>query len=149
MNVKSVFACALLSLAAGLAGCGSAPLASPRADTLAKQMLPAEGKAVIYLFRNSPPSAGWTIPVTLDGKDMGKTSADTYFRWSVEPGEHIIISYTETADGLVINAEPGHIYYVWQDIDMGFFQPRSKLRLVDRTTTEIELRDSYLLEGKS
>ena len=149
MTLKSVFACALLSLAAGLSGCGSAPLAPPKADTLAKQMLPAEGKAVIYLFRNSPPSAGWTIPVTLDGKEMGVTGGQTYFRWEVSPGEHMIISKTHTWSGLMVNVEPGHMYYVWQDIGIGFFVPTSELRFVDRVTAEVNLRSCYLLEDQS
>jgi hypothetical protein len=148
MNMKSVFACALLSLAAGLAACGSAPLAPSKADTLAKQMLPADDKAVIYLFRNSPPSAGWTIPVTLDGREMGVTGGQTYFRWEVGPGEHMIISKTHEWSGLIVNAEVGHIYYVWQDIGIGFFVPTSNLRFVDRITAELNLRSCYLLESK-
>jgi hypothetical protein len=49
----------------------------------------------------------------------------------------------------VINAEPGRIYYVWQETKMGFFQPRSELTQMDRTTAEIALRSCYLLENKS
>ena len=150
MNVKSLVACAVLSTAACLAGCGSAPLAPPKADTLAKLMLPpAEGKAVIYVFRNSPPSAGWTIHVTLDGKDMGVTGGQTYFRWEVSPGEHMIISKTHDWSGLVINAEAGHQYYVWQDIGVGLLGPTSELKLVDRISAELNLRSCYLLESKS
>jgi hypothetical protein len=149
MTVKSIVACALFSLAAGLAGCGVAPLASPKADTLAKQLLPAEGKAVIYLFRNSPPSAGWTIPVTLDGKEMGVTGGQTYFRWEVSPGEHMIISKTHAWSGLMVNAEAGRMYYVWQDIGIGFFVPTSRLSFVDRVTAELNLRSCYLLEDKT
>ena len=149
MNFKSVFVCALLGLAISLAGCGVAPLAPPKADTLAKQMLPVEGKAVVYLFRNSPPSAGWTIPVTLDGKDMGVTGGQTYFRWEVSPGEHIIISKTHEWSGLIVNAEAGRVYYVWQDIGVGFFVPTSELKFVDRITAEINLRSCNLLEDKS
>lgn len=149
MTLKSIVACALLSLAAGLAGCGVAPLASPKADTLAKQLLPAEGRAVIYLFRNSPPSAGWTIPVTLDGKEMGVTGGQTYFRWEVGPGEHMIVSKTHDWSGLMVNAEAGRIYYVWQDIGIGFFVPTSRLSFVDRVTAELNLRSCYLLEEKT
>ncbi len=149
MTLKSVFACALLSLAAGLAGCGIAPLATPKADTLAKQMLPAEGKAVIYLFRNSPPSAGWTIPVTLDGKEMGVTGGQTYFRWEVSPGEHMIISKTHDWSGLMVNAEAGRIYYVWQDIGIGFFVPTSELSLSTASPPRLNLRSCYLLEDKT
>jgi len=149
MNFKSAFAGALLAAAVGLAGCGAASLAQPKADTLAKQMLPTEGKAVVYLFRNSPPSAGWTIPVTLDGKDMGVTGGQTYFRWEVSPGEHIIISKTHEWSGLLVNAEAGRVYYIWQDIGVGFFVPTSHLKFVDRVTAEINLRECYLLEEKT
>ena len=76
---------------------------------------------------------------------MGETGANTYFRWTVSPGEHIILSYTENVAGIVINAEPGRIYYVWQETKMGFFQPRSELTRMDRITAEIALRSCYLL----
>jgi hypothetical protein len=148
MTLKSVFACALLGMAACLAGC-STPLASPKADTLAKRMEPAPGKAVIYLFRNEPPSAPWPVSVTLDSKQMGQTGAQTYFRWDVDPGQHIVIAYGENWSGVVIDAKAGQTYYVWQDIHMGFFQPRSELKLVDRVTAEINLRSCYLLQNKS
>jgi len=58
-------------------------------------------------------------------------------------------SYSENAPGLLIKAEPGHIYYVWQEVNTGFFRPRTELHLVDRMTAEIALRSCYLLEGKS
>jgi len=149
MNLKTTLACALLATAAGLAGCGHAPLAPASADTTAKLMQPpAQGRAVIYLFRNSPPSAGWVIPVTLDGKDMGVTGAQTYFRWEVGPGEHMIISRTVDWSGMVINAEAEKTYYVWQDIGVGLFVPTSELKQVDRITAEINLRSCYLLESK-
>jgi len=147
MNVKSLLVYALLTVGACLAGCAST--APPKADTLAKLMEPAEGKAVIYLFRNNPPSAPWLLRVTLDGKTMGKTGAQTYFRWEVGAGQHIIISYAERWSGLVIDAEPGRTYYVWQDVHMGFFQPTSELKLVDRDTAEINLRSCYLLQSES
>jgi hypothetical protein len=149
MNLRSLFGCVLLGVAACLAGCATSPFAPPKSDTQAKLMLPVEGKAVIYLFRNDPPSAPWPIRVTLDGKDMGETGAQTYFRWEVSPGQHIVISYAEEWSGLAIDAEPGHMYYVWQDIHMGFFQPTTELRLVDRITAEINLRSCYLLQSKS
>jgi hypothetical protein len=149
MSTKSLFAGALLLLTAALTGCNPLPLAKPEADTLAKQMKPVADKAVIFLFRNEAPSAPWALRVTLDGKEMGDTSAMTYFRWTVEPGEHTIVSYSENAPGLLIKAEPGHIYYVWQEVNTGFFRPRTELHLVDRMTAEIALRSCYLLEGKS
>jgi hypothetical protein len=149
MNVKSCLACAFVAMVTLLSGCGTVPLAPPETDALSKLMQPVPGKAVVYLFRNETYSAPWTIKVTMDGKDMGQTGAETYFRWILEPGEHIVLSHTENVASLVLNAEAGRIYYVWQDIQMGLFQPRSRLTLVDRTTTEIALRSCYLLDSRS
>ena len=149
MTVKSLIAATLLLMLALLSACGTVPLAPPETDALAKLLQPVPGKAVVYLFRNETYSAPWPIRVSLDGKDMGHTGADTYFRWTIEPGEHIVLSHTENVASLVLNAEAGRIYYVWQDVQMGFFQPRSQLTLVDRGTTEIALRSCYLVETKS
>jgi hypothetical protein len=149
MNARTLFGCLALTVAALISGCGSVPLASPEADTLAKLMQPVPDKAVIYLFRSEAYSAPWPIKVTLDGKDMGDTSAESYFRWVVPVGDHVIVSHTENAAGVILKAEPGHVYYVWQSIHMGMFRPRSELKLVDRVTAEIALRTCYLLEGKS
>jgi Protein of unknown function (DUF2846) len=148
MNVKSSLACALVAAVALLSGCGTVPFAPPETDARAKLLQAVPGKAVVYLFRNETYSAPWPIRVSLDGQDMGQSGADTYFRWTVEPGEHLILSHTENVASLILNAEAGRVYYVWQDVEMGFFQPRSRLTPVDRSTTEIALRSSYLLESK-
>jgi hypothetical protein len=139
-----VYALVFALLATLLGGCMH-KLAPPESDALAKEMQPVAEKAVIYLFRNEPASAPWPIHVTLDQKDMGTTGANTYFRWEVEPGRHILVSRTENKPALILDAQAGRIYYVWQEIRMGFFRPQSELREVDRETAQIALRDCYLL----
>ena len=135
-----------LSIAAlGLTGC--AHLAPPEADTLAKLLQPLPSQAVIFVLRNEPASAPWRMKVLLDGKDMGSTSANTYFRWVVEPGRHLVVSDTENDTGVVVDAQAGQIYYIWQDVSTGFFRPRADLRFVDRQTAEVALRSCYLLQG--
>lgn len=137
----------LLIAASLLAGCANVPLASHDADALAKQMKPVPDKAVIYIFRNEEYSAPWRVHVALDGNDIGATGALTYMRLVVEPGEHVITSLTRHSTGLVVNVEAGRVYYVWQEIQMGFFQPRAVLQKVDRMTAEIALRTCQLIEG--
>jgi len=134
---------------AALSACASRPLADADTDALAKLMRPVEGKAVIYVFRNETYSAPWPVGLTLDGKNMGSTDANTYFRWSVEPGQHIIATHAENNEGLVLETEAGKVYYVWQEISMGYFQPRSTLIEVDRPTAEVALRNCYLLQNRS
>jgi len=136
-----------LILAVLLAASGCATLATPETDGLAKLMRPVEGKAIIYVFRNEEYSAPFKIGMSLDGNNMGSTIANTYFRWSVEPGQHILVSHSQNDAPLVLNTEAGKVYYVWQDVSMGFFGPRTDLRRVDRSTAEIALRSCYLLRG--
>ena len=138
----------LTMLLASFLVAGCANLAPPETDTLAKLMQPVSDKAVVYLFRNEPASAPWQITVRMDGKEMGETRANTYFRWVIEPGRHVITSEADNEAGLVLDAEPGRIYYVWQDIQFGFFQPRTELQLVDQQTAEIALRSCYMLQGE-
>jgi hypothetical protein len=139
----------ILIVLAALSACASRPLADADTDALAKLMRPVEGKAVIYVFRNETYSAPWPVRLTLDGKNMGSTDANTYFRWSVEPGQHIIATHAENNEGLVLETEAGKVYYVWQEISMGYFQPRSSLREVDRSTADVALRNCYLLQNRS
>ena len=143
MNCRYLFV--MLLMAASLTGC--AHFARPEADTLAKLMQPVPSKAVIFLFRNEPASAPWRMKVVMDGQDMGSTSSNTYFRWVVEPGRHLVISEAQNDSGVVVDAQAGQIYYIWQDVYTGFFRPRSDLRFVDRQTAEVALRSCYLLEG--
>jgi len=143
MNCRYLFVTLLTAIS--LAGC--AHLAPPETDTLAKLLQPVPSKAVIFVLRNEPASAPWRMKVVLDGKDMGSTSANTYFRWVVEPGPHLIISETENGSGVVLDAQAGQIYFIWQDVSTGFFRPRADLRFVDRQTAEAALRSCYLLEG--
>src|SRR5215510_4358273 len=95
----------IVGVALALSGCAS--LATPETDALAKLMRPVEGKAVIYVFRNEEYSAPFKIGMSLDGKDMGSTRANTYFRWSVEPGQHILVSHSQNNAPLVLDTEAG------------------------------------------
>jgi|SRR5689334_14525571 uncharacterized protein DUF2846 len=147
-TVRTLFALLMSSAIMALAGC-SLPRTSADTDALAKLMRPVPGKAVIYVFRNQEVSAPWRIELTLDGTSMGSTGANTYYRWSVEPGQHIIASHSQNHEGLVLNTEPDKIYYVWQDVSMGYFGPRARLQEVDRSTAEIALRSCHLLQNRT
>ena len=78
-----------------LQGCASVPMAPSKKDTDAKQFRVDTNKSNIYLYRNESYGSAITMPVTLNGRIAGKTAANTYFKWSVSPGKHIITSLTE------------------------------------------------------
>ncbi len=114
-----------------LAGCASVPLSSVEEDRQAKEFVTVSDKANIYLYRNERLGGAVAMPVALDGKVMGKTGPKTYFLWQVEPGKHEIASLTENTAKVTIDAQAGKNHFVWQEVKLGVWAPRSKLHEVD------------------
>lgn len=112
------------------AGCASVPMAPVQQDTDAKTFTTAAGKANIYLYRNESMGGAVKMPVSLDGKMAGQTGPKTYFKWSVDPGQHEIASITENTSRLTLDTEAGENYFVWQEVKMGMWAARSQLHQV-------------------
>lgn len=113
-----------------LSGCATVPMASSGADAEAKKFTPVAGKSLIYVYRNETLGAAIKMRVSLNGQNAGETGPKTYFMFEVPPGRHEILSHTENVSTLAVNAEPGRIYFVWQEVKMGLLQARSQLQLV-------------------
>ena len=96
----------------------------------AKQFQPRKGHSNIYLYRSETLGAAVAMTVSLNGKVMGKTGAQTYFLWEVPPGTYEIASHTENTARITVNAQEGRNHYVWQEVKMGLWQPRSQLHQV-------------------
>jgi len=103
-------------------------------DARAKSFRVRPGKAKIYVFRHE--SIGFAIPMTvaLDGRVAGQTLAQTYLMWEVKPGPHRITSHAEDISSVKLNAKPGKVYYIWQEVKIGLWKARSLLRQVDEQT---------------
>lgn len=113
-----------------LAGCAAVPMASVDEDASAKRFEPKPGRASIYLYRNETFGGAVAITVSLDGKVMGRTGAQTFFLWDVAPGRHEIVSHSENTSKITIDAKEGRNHYVWQEVKMGMWQPGSLLQEV-------------------
>jgi hypothetical protein len=103
-------------------------------DIRAKSSTVRPDKAHIYVYRNE--SFGFAVPMTVavDGRASGRTVAQTYVMWEVDPGPHEITSYAEDTSAVSINAEPGKAYFIWQEVKLGFWKARSRLHSVDEET---------------
>ena len=67
-------------------------------------------------------------------------------QWMVKPGDTVTAAPSgreagahkvfriENEDVLDLDARPGTLIYVWQEVKMGMFQPRNELQLVDEAT---------------
>lgn len=139
---KHILLLALISLS--LVGCASVQMADSTEDTQAKQFTAKPDVAGIYIYRNENMGAIALMNVELDGKALGQTAASTYRYTQVQPGTHKIISRTENIDELSFDAAAGKLYYIWQEVKMGVWSPRSKLHLVDEATGQAGVNECKL-----
>jgi hypothetical protein len=135
-------------LAALLAGCAAPPSPKPEADAAARLFKPVPDKAVVYLLRDFGDMFTGAVRVSVDGRIMGETQLNTYMRWELEPGNHVIVSFTDPPATLELKTQPGALYYVWQDITAERLRAHSALRVVDQTTARLTLDSATLLTSK-
>ena len=132
------------ALALIAAGCASIPMADPAVDQAAKAFTVAPGKSRIYVFRNESFGGAVTMNVLIDDRNLGQTVAKTYLVADVDPGPHKIVSIAENQDLLELTTLAGRIYYVWQEVKMGFMYARNQLQLVDEKIGKAGVLESML-----
>lgn len=99
-------------------------------DSIAKSMVPIEGKAIVFIVRPSGYGSAIDMDVHRDSSYIGTTSAKSYLYTIVEPGTHLFTSKAENKSKLELVAEPGKIYYIVQQIKMGIMYARAHLKPV-------------------
>lgn len=123
------FAC-VMAVAVALHGCSSVPMGDPAVDSEMKRFGTLPDMSRIYIYRNENMGAAVKMTVTVDGRVIGATAANTYLVTDVPAGAHTIGSDAENLTLLKINTQPGKNVYVWQEVKMGFGYARSQLHLV-------------------
>ena len=141
MTYRLLFVAAILS---SMFGCASVPMGDAEQDAVLKSFDAPENKAGIYIYRNESFGAAVKMDIELDGRHIGKSAAKTYFYKEVEPGTHKITSKSENTDELSIDTVSGKLYYVWQEVKMGFLYARTKLHLVDEEKGQKGVNESKL-----
>ena len=129
----------MLSLLVGVmvmtfSACASVPMAPTDMDMKAKAMTPPPKKALIYLYRNESMGSQAKMAVNFNGRYAGQTLSHTYLMWVVDPGKYELTSVAEDTSILPVDAKAGQTYYVWQEVKMGMWGPKSMLHLVERET---------------
>lgn len=88
------------------------------------------------------------MDVEVDGKPIGQTAANTFLYKAVAPGKHTITSKAENTDTVEIDAKPGTLHYVWQEVKVGVLYARTKLHLVDEAQGKKGVTETKLAETK-
>jgi hypothetical protein len=128
------------------AGCATVPMAGKEKDTAVKTFTSKPEKSQIYVYRNESMGSAIAMTVSLDGKVVGRTGPKTFFWWEVEPGIHTIVSHTENVSELRIKTEAGKLYFVWQEVKMGWWGARSALQEVDEPTGKSGVMECELIQ---
>jgi hypothetical protein len=142
--MKKLFAVALV--AASLVGCASVPMGDAKQDAALKTYTVAPDKAGIYIYRNETMGAAIKMDVAVDGAPIGQTAANTYLYKEVTPGKHTVVS--QGADKLDVDAAPGTLTFIWQEVKMGMMAAGSKLHLVDATQGKKGVNETQLAVTK-
>jgi len=135
-------------LAANLVGCASVPIGDARQDAALKTFSAPADKAGVYIYRNESFGAAIKMDVELDGKAIGQTAANTYLYKEVAPGRHTFSSKAENSDSVGIDARPGTLIYIWQEVKMGVLYARTKLNLVGEAEGKKGVLETKLAETK-
>lgn len=114
----------------GLVGCATVPMGDPAQDAALKNFSAKPGVAGLYVYRNESLGAIAKMTVTIDKKIVGQTAANTYLYNEVPPGKHVIGSVAENTDTLEVSTVAGKLYFIWQEVKMGVWAPRTKLHLM-------------------
>lgn len=128
---KMLFCAAVISVAL-LSGCASVPMAPVERDASLKTFTqPTEGKAGLYIFRNTFAGQALKKTISIDGSVIGETANKVYFFREISPGEHTLSTESEFGNNsLNFTAESGENYYVEQYIKVGVFVGGANLRMV-------------------
>jgi hypothetical protein len=123
-------------------------MADNKLDTARKNFAVPTDKAGLYVYRNEHLGGMTLMKVSLDGKEVGRTGGMSYLYQDIAPGRHKITSHAENDDVLEIEAKPGTLVYVWQEVKMGVFLARSKLHLVTEEQGRKGVLESRLVQSQ-
>lgn len=124
---------ALATAVAMLSGCASVPTADKAQMDVAKTFAtPEEGKAGIYVYRNSFIGQALKKDLWIDGECVGETANKVFFHTQVAGGkEHVISTESEfSPNDIRLLLEAGRNYFIEQTIKMGVFVGGAKLTVV-------------------
>jgi len=144
--MKKFIATAAISLS--VIGCASVNMGDAHQDASAKKFTAPKDNTAVYIYRNESIGGGVKMDVALDGKPIGQTAAKTYLFKEVAPGKHTITSTAENTDTMEIEAKPGALLYIWQEVKMGVLYARNKLQLVDEVQGKKGVLETKLAETK-
>ena len=144
------FASLSLLAAVLITGCASVDMASPEASAKAKRFeAPSEGKAGVYIYRNSFVGKSLKKDLWIDGKCVGESAPNVFFYTEVKGGERHKIESEFSPNALELMLEAGKNYFIRQFIKMGAFVGGADLEQVSEEQGKADIAELEMaLPGK-
>ena len=146
MFIKNVVATTLVIGAGFTTGCASIQKAPASMDAEAKQFKTNPSYAQVYVYRNETLGAALSMPVAVNGKLAGTTGPNSFFKFDLPQGKHVITSQGDEST-LEIQTETNKNYYVWQEVKMGAFSGGSELQLVNESEGQKGVRECTMIQS--
>ena len=134
---KQMFKHLMIGLSIGwalvLSGCAiNVPMDSQENDAKYKTFPePTNGKAGLYIYRDSVWGRSYKKYLYIDGSLFAKTSNKSYIYTEVSPGTHQISTQSEFGNNSIsFEAESGKTYFVRQYLKLGFIGEGANLKMV-------------------
>jgi len=134
-----------------LFGCASVKMASKEEDTALKKFeMPSEGKAGLYIYRNSFLGQALYKDLYVDSVFIGETANGVYFYLQILPGIHTISTESEFGENSVsFEAEEGKNYFAEQYVKAGVFVGGAGIEMVDESVGMQQVLDCELAERQN
>lgn len=126
------------------AGCASVPMESLERTTTAKQFdPPSDGKAGLYIYRNTFYGGAAYTDVMVDGYCIGSSAPYVFFYEEVEGDKsHKVSTESEfSPNDLIVKVKSGMHYFIRQYIKFGVFVGGAALELVDEEKGKKEVSE--------
>lgn len=115
----------------------------------AKNLKPAEDKALVYVFRRSAMGFAVGLYVNFNGSKLAEFYPKYFYLCALEPGKYVFTGIGENEDDLVLNVEANKKYYINVAPRMGFASARVKLIPLDAEKGEKKLKKCKMLGANS
>jgi hypothetical protein len=98
-----------------------------------------EGEALVFFVRPALMAKLIKFKVFANGTPIGWTRGRKYIYKSFEPGIYEFISKAENKAKIKIDVKAGKIYYIKQEIELGFLKSANALKLLTQEEGKIAL----------
>jgi hypothetical protein len=145
--MKLLMKAMLILLLFAFSGCASLPKPEEMKKDIAGfelPQVPLDGKAMVYVVRPSSLGGLVRFNVYLDDKEaeseMGYNRGSQYIYFSVEPGNHQILSIAENWSEVNISVKSGDVIFIQQDAQMGILMARNSIAKIEGYTGKYHVK---------